>query len=63
MPADKHSFHLVLASGEERDVTGDDATVNPVGALVITGADDRGAVVYAPGAWVLCEPERRDDHG
>ena len=61
--ADKHSYHLKLADGSERDVKADDAVVNDAGALVLT--DHYGGLVaaYAPQAWTLCEPERRDDTG
>ena len=61
--ADKHSFHLVLADGSERDVTGDDFEVQSSGALVITGHAGAIVVAYAPDAWHLCEPERQDDKG
>ena len=58
-----HSFHVILANGEERDVKGTDARVID-GALEIRNNDRGGEqVIYAPGAWTLCELERQDDKG
>jgi len=54
-------FHIVLTSGEERDVTGKEAKVRD-GALVITNNSEE-AVIYAAGQWVMCELERKDDRG
>lgn len=56
-----HKFHVVLADGSERDVTGEAANVVGGGALVITSASDEELVMYAAGAWTLCEQERKDD--
>jgi hypothetical protein len=53
-------FHLILVTGEERDVTGEDVEVGHDGSLVI-GSHEGPVVIYAPGAWTLCELERKDD--
>lgn len=59
-----HRYHLVLADGSERDVTGTDARVVDGGALEIRNSDRGGEqVLYAAGAWRLCELERQDDRG
>jgi hypothetical protein len=58
-----HSFHVVLADGGERDVTGTDARIVD-GGLEIRNTDRVGELVlYAPNAWTLCELERQDDRG
>jgi hypothetical protein len=59
MPA-LRKFHIVLESGEERDVTGKEARVRD-GALIIEGGDSQESVIYAAGKWVMCELERKDD--
>jgi hypothetical protein len=54
-------YHIVLANGSERDITGSEAIVRD-GALIIksSGADEEG-VIYAAGQWTMCELERKDD--
>jgi hypothetical protein len=61
MAATLRKFHVVLANGEERDVTGKDAKVRD-GALVISNNSEE-SVIYAAGQWVMCELERKDDRG
>jgi hypothetical protein len=55
-----HSFHIVLADKTERDVAGTDVRVVS-GALEVHNDKGTGVVIYAPGAWYLCELERKDD--
>jgi hypothetical protein len=58
-----HKFHLVLADGSERDITGTDARIVD-GGLEVRNADPNGELVlYAPNAWTLCELEIMDDRG
>jgi hypothetical protein len=59
---DKHSFHVTLASGEERDIKGDDLTIES-GWLLIRNAEGHAVVAYGPGTVLLAELERRDDRG
>jgi hypothetical protein len=56
-----HKYHVILENDEERDVRGTDVRVD-YGALVIR-SDAGDTVLYAAGAWKLCELERRDDRG
>ena len=57
-----HKYHVVLSDGTERDVPGRDVHTHD-GALIIDNAAGEAAVLYAPGQWMLCELERRDDRG
>lgn len=59
---DKHSFHVVLADGTERDIKGDDLSVD-AGCLLVRNHEGHAAVIYAPGTWKAAELERRDDRG
>jgi hypothetical protein len=56
------SYHLTLFDKTERDIKGTDAHVDTSGALVIRGTAG-ASVIYAPGTWLLCELERKDDKG
>jgi len=55
-----HKYHVVLVSGDERDINGSDARAEH-GALVIRDTAGEAVTLYAPGEWRLCEAERRDD--
>jgi hypothetical protein len=59
---DKHRFQVVLSDGQTRDIIGDDATIHPSGALLISGVKETVPIMFAPGAWLLCESQiRRQD--
>ena len=58
-----HSYHLKLASGEERDVKGAAVNIEGPGWVVIRNAQGAHVVGYAPGQVTMYELERQDDRG
>ena len=61
MGTDKHSYHLTLADGTEKDVKGDDVHIDQSGVLTIS--NHMGDLIFgaSPHAWSFVEPEKRDD--
>lgn len=56
-----NKYHLVLANGSERDITAESVEVEN-GTLILKGQySGEPVVIYAPGTWLGCEVERKDD--
>jgi hypothetical protein len=53
------SFHIIQTDGTERDVTENGIEVRDGSKRI--GMSTATAVIYAPGAWVLVEIQRKDD--
>jgi len=61
--ADKHSYHVILANGSERDVKADDYTIDENGTLFFLNDKSKKVVTYSASAWAMVELEIRDDRG
>jgi len=65
------NYHVVLASGAERNIRAKSIAVEESGALSfwseasLEGTESESGIVvaYAPGVWVAVEVERQDDKG
>jgi len=65
------NYHVVLASGAERNIKAKSIAVEESGALTfwseasLEGTESESGIVvaYAPGVWVAVEVERQDDKG
>ena len=56
---DSRRYHIVLATGEERDVRATEVFVRD-GVLEFHSASEI-VIAYGQGAWVMVEAETRDD--
>jgi hypothetical protein len=57
-----HKYHLVLATGDERDVTASAIRLE-AGILSFLNGAGETTLCYAPGSWTYVELERKDDRG
>lgn len=60
---DKHSFHVVLPNGVERDIKADDAKLTEGNVLIFFNDKDKLKVAYNCNEWKYVETEAMDDRG